>query len=95
MALARLPVEYRAYWSLKALGVPKRFHCEETVKAALADKHTYRYRNFVTELRALSARDERLYKFVWESLPLDALDKKVAGSLYLVDLDIRTRGVLL
>ena len=58
MALTRLPVEYRSFWPLKALGLPKRFHCEENVKAALADKNTYRYRSFVTELRALSARDE-------------------------------------
>ena len=50
MALTRLPVEYRSFWPLKALGLPKRFHCEENVKAALADENTNWYRTFVSEL---------------------------------------------
>ena len=68
MALTRLPVQYRTYWPLKALGLSKRFHCEENVKAALADKKSYRYGNFTKELRAVFLRDERLYNFVWERL---------------------------
>ena len=38
------------------------------MKAALVDKNMNRYRTFVSELRALSVRDERLYNFVWERL---------------------------
>ena len=68
MALTRLPVQYRIYWPLNALGLPKLFHSEENVKAALADKSRNRYRTFVSELRALSVRDERLYNFVWGRL---------------------------
>ena len=68
MALTRSPVEYRSYWPLKALGLPKQFHTEENMKAALGDKNTNGYRTFVGELRALSVRDERLYNFVWERL---------------------------
>ena len=79
----------------QALGLPKAFHSKENMQWALYEKNSSRYAKFITDLKAVYARDERLYKFVWESLPLDALDKMVAGSLYLVDLDIRTRGVLL
>ena len=64
----RLPLEYCSYWRLKALGLPKQFHTEENMKAALADKNTNRYRTFVRDLRVLSVRDERFYKFVWERL---------------------------
>ena len=53
---------------MKALGLPKRFHCEENVEAALADKNTDWYRTFVGELRALHVRNGRLYNFVWERL---------------------------
>ena len=74
MALTRLPVQYRIYWPLKALGLPKQFHSEENMKAALADKNTNRYRTFIRELRAVSGRDERLYNFVCESVPSDALE---------------------
>ena len=63
-----LILSYRSYWPLKALGLPKRFHCEENVKAALADENTNRYRTFVSELRALLVRNGRLYNFVWERL---------------------------
>ena len=74
MALTRLPVQYRIYWPLKALGLPRQFHSEENMKAALADKNTNRYRTFIRELRAVSGRDERLYNFVCESVPSDALE---------------------
>ena len=74
MALTRLPLQYRTYWPLKALGLPKQFHSEENLQAALADKDTKRYRTFIRELRGVSARDERLYNFVCESLPSDALE---------------------
>ena len=53
---------------MKALGLPKRFHCEENVEAALADKNTSWYRTFLSELRALHVRNGRLYNFVWERL---------------------------
>ena len=33
MALTRLPLQYRTYWPLKALGLPKQFHGEENMKA--------------------------------------------------------------
>ena len=33
MALTRLPLQYRTYWPLKALGLPKQFHSEENMKA--------------------------------------------------------------
>ena len=74
MALTRLPVEYRAYWPLKALGLSQRFYREEIMKAALEDKNSNRYRNFITELKALFVRDERLCNFVCESLPSDAVE---------------------
>ena len=64
MALTRLPVEYRTYWPLKALGLPWQFHSEENMKAALKKKNSYRYRTFIKALRAVFATDERLYKFV-------------------------------
>ena len=67
-------MEYRAYWPLKALGLPQRFYREEIMKAALEDKNSNRYRNFITELKALFARDERLCNFVCESLPSDAVE---------------------
>ena len=67
-------MQYRTYWPLKALGLPKQFHTEENMKAALADKNSNRYRIFIRELRAVSARDERLFNFVCESLPSDALE---------------------
>ena len=72
-----MPVEYRSYWRLKALGLPKQFHTEENMKAALADKNTNRYRTFVRDLRVLCVRDERFYKFVWERL-LD-IDNDIDG----------------
>ena len=75
MALTQLHVQYRTYWPLKALGLPKQFHSEENLKAVLADKDTNRCRTFIRELRAVSARDERLYNFVCESLPSDALEE--------------------
>ena len=28
---------FRTYWALKALGLPKRFHCEESVKLCLGE----------------------------------------------------------
>ena len=33
MALTRLHMQYRTYWPLKALGLPKQFHSEENMKA--------------------------------------------------------------
>ena len=68
MALTRLPVQYRTYWPLKALGLSRRFYREESMKAALEDKNSSRYRNFIRELRAVFARDERLYNLVCESV---------------------------
>ena len=69
MALTRLSVQYRIYWPLKALGLPQRFYREANMKAALEDKNSDRYRRFMKDLRAVFDRDERLYKFVNESLP--------------------------
>ena len=63
MALMRLPVQYRVYWPLKALGLPRQFYGEENMKG----------RAFIRELSALSVRDERLYNFVCESVPSDVL----------------------
>ena len=74
MALTRLPVEYRTYWPLKVLGLPRQFHSEENMKFALEDKNSLRYRGFIKQLRILFARDERLYNFVSESVPSDALE---------------------
>ena len=74
MALARLPLEYRIYWPLKVLGLPRQFHTEENMKVAMEDKNSKRYRNFIRELRVVFFRDERLYNFVCESLPSDALE---------------------
>ena len=34
------------------------------MKVALDDKNSRQYRNFISELRAVFARDERLYNFV-------------------------------
>ena len=64
MALKRLPVQYRVYWALKALGLPREFFGEENMKG----------RAFIRELSALSVRDERLYNFVCESVPSDVLE---------------------
>ena len=74
MALTRLPVQYRVYWPLKALGLPRLFYREENMKAALEDKNSNRYRIFIRELRGVFLRDERLYNFVCESVPSDALE---------------------
>ena len=74
MALIRLPVQYCTYWSLKVLGLPRQFHSEENMTVALEDKNSKRYRNFIRELRVVFGRDERLYNFVCESLPSDALE---------------------
>ena len=74
MALRRLPVQYRVYWPLKALGLPQRFYREANMKAALEDKNSSRYRIFIRELRALFLRDERLYNFVCERVPSGALE---------------------
>ena len=64
MALKRLPVQYRVYWALKALGPPRQFYGEENMKG----------RAFIRELSVLSVRDERLYNFVCESVPSDVLE---------------------
>ena len=74
MALTRLPVQYRTYWPLKILGLPIQFHSEENMKVALKDKNSMRYRKFIRELRVVFGRDERLYNFVCESVPSDALE---------------------
>ena len=74
MALTRLPVEYRTYWPLKAFGLPRQFHSEENMKVALEDKNSRRYRNFIKQLKIVFSRDERLYNFVCESIPSDALE---------------------
>ena len=50
MVLTRLLVQYRTYWALKALGLSKEFDRGETMKAALEDKSTNRYRCFIREL---------------------------------------------
>ena len=44
------------------------------MKAALEDKNSSRYRIFISELRAVFLRDERLYNFVCESVPSRALE---------------------
>ena len=46
------------------------------MKESLEDKKTKRYGTFIGVLRAVYARDERLYKFVCESLPSEALKLK-------------------
>ena len=79
MALTRLPVQYRTYWPLIALGLPRQFHSEKNMKAALEDKNSNLYRNFIEELRIVFARDERLYNFVCERVPPDSLDDMFAG----------------
>ena len=59
-----MPVQYRLYWALEALGLPREFFGEENMKG----------RAFIRELSALSVRDERLYNFVCESVPSDVLE---------------------
>ena len=44
------------------------------MKVALEDKYSIRYRNFIKVLRLVFARDERLYNFVCERVPSDALE---------------------
>ena len=60
MALTRLPEQYRTYWPLKVLGLPKQFHSEESMKAAVEDKNSDWYGNFIKVLRAVYEREERL-----------------------------------
>ena len=54
------------------------------MKAELAVKKSNQYQSFIKKLRAVFARDERLYNFVCESLPknaLHAIKKQVSGPI--------------
>ena len=44
------------------------------MKFALEDKNSRRYHGFIKQLKMVFARDERLYNFVCESVPSDALE---------------------
>ena len=59
---------------LKALGLSERFYRAEIRKAALEERKSNRYRIFMIELRAVYARDERLYNFVCECVASDVLE---------------------
>ena len=59
-----MPVQYRLYWALEALGLPREFFGEVNMKG----------RAFIRELSVLSVRDERLYNFVCESVPSDVFE---------------------